>query len=352
MKYFFFYVIILFFIYFLGFVRVNKEKYEYQFMDKIHTSIIKGIAILLVVTVHVDAFWSKVGGIQFIGGVGVALFLICSGYGLYYSYEKYGLKDFFYKKFVKIYLPFLFVEILSIPLWNNISFQKIFLDFSLIKPVSSFAWYMNYLMVCYILFYCVMMTKEKKRLKDKNVLGLFFVLFVAWFVLDSTILVNPDIPMLKSRQMLSFIFGICLAMKKIKHVHLNIGALNIVIGIAMMALTQLPAIKSLPFISYNLLSLGTVFPLAIGVLSITSRYKYLFQNKLLIFISMISYEIYLIHQYSIYILTEIRGIKAVVIFLSVTILLAYLLQLFSRRVSKRIIKLEMKNGRFNSGDIN
>ncbi|MRI80821.1 acyltransferase family protein [Aerococcaceae bacterium DSM 109653] len=97
MKYFFFYVIMLLFIFLLGFIRVNKEKYEYQFMDKIHTSIIKGIAILLVVTVHVDAFWSKVGGIQFIGGVGVALFLICSGYGLYCSYEKFGLKDFFKK---------------------------------------------------------------------------------------------------------------------------------------------------------------------------------------------------------------------------------------------------------------
>ncbi|MRI80822.1 acyltransferase family protein [Aerococcaceae bacterium DSM 109653] len=244
----------------------------------------------------------------------------------------------FLKKIVKIYLPFLFVELLSLPLWNNISFKKIFLDFTLIKPVSSFAWYMNYLMVCYILFYCVMIAKERKRLTDKNVLGLFLFLFVVWFVLESTILVNPDIPILKSRQMLSFVFGIYLAMKKIKNIPLNIGIVNIVIGIGMMVTTQIPTVKSLSFISYNLLSLGTVFPLAIGGVSITNRCKHLFKNKLLIFISIISYELYLIHQYSIYIFMEVSGIKAVVIFLSITIIFACLLYQISNVVSKKIIK--------------
>lgn len=44
----------------------------------------------------------SVGGIQFIGGIGVALFLICSGYGLEVSYEKNGLKDFWMKRMLGV----------------------------------------------------------------------------------------------------------------------------------------------------------------------------------------------------------------------------------------------------------
>lgn len=39
-------------------------------------------------------------------------------------------------------------------------------------------------------------------------------LFVIWFVLDSVLFANPDIPFLRARQMLSFPAGVLLAINK------------------------------------------------------------------------------------------------------------------------------------------
>ena len=70
--------------YLLGF---NKKTEKYQWMDKNYTTAIKGFSILTVVWAHSGGCLS-VEEIQFVAGIGVALFLICSGYGLGISYEK------------------------------------------------------------------------------------------------------------------------------------------------------------------------------------------------------------------------------------------------------------------------
>lgn len=350
MKQFLFYICLIVTLYSIGYI--NNNKYRYEFMDKIHTNIIKSIAILLVVTAHVDAYWSKVGGLQFIGGIGVSLFLICSGYGLYCSYSSSGLKNYFKKKIVKIWIPYLLVEILFMPMWNNISIKKVVLDLLLIKPSTSFGWYMNYIMVCYIIFYFVITIKEKKKFSDINILKIFLAIFGIWFILESTLLVNPDIPMLKSRQMLSFIFGIYLAQNKNKTISLRVGLVNIIIGIIMMGVTQVDIVKNLNFLQYNILSLITVFPMAIGVLSITYKYKVLFQSKILFFISNISYEIYLVHQYSIDIFMKIKNYQGIIVFLLATLLLAYLLYLISNKFIKTLLRRSVNNDRFNGNYIN
>lgn len=43
-----------------------------------------------------------------------------------------------------------------------------------------------------------------------------FGLFVIWFVSDSVLFANPDMPFLRARQMLSFPTGVWLAMNKNK----------------------------------------------------------------------------------------------------------------------------------------
>lgn len=88
MKYFAFLTFLIFTCYLLGFV---KKPEKYQWMDRNYTTAIKGFSILTVVWAHSGARLS-VGGIQFIAGIGVALFLMCSGYGLEVSYEKNRLK--------------------------------------------------------------------------------------------------------------------------------------------------------------------------------------------------------------------------------------------------------------------
>ena len=86
----------------IGFV---KKLGKYQWIDRNYTTAIKGFSILTVVWTHSGARLS-VGGIQFIAGIGVALFLMCSGYGLEISYKKNGLKGFWKKRLLCVYAIF------------------------------------------------------------------------------------------------------------------------------------------------------------------------------------------------------------------------------------------------------
>ena len=102
MKYFAFHTLLMIVSYLLGFV--NRPA-KCQWMDRNYTTAIKGFAILTVVWAHSGAKLG-VGGIQFIAGIGVALFLICSGYGLERSYEKNGLKGLWKKRLLGVCLQF------------------------------------------------------------------------------------------------------------------------------------------------------------------------------------------------------------------------------------------------------
>ena len=98
MKYFVFLTVLIFVFYLLGFI---KKPEKHQWLDRNYTTAIKGFSILTVVRAHSGAKLS-VGGIQFIAGIGVALFLMCSGYGLEISYEKNGLKGFWKKRLLSV----------------------------------------------------------------------------------------------------------------------------------------------------------------------------------------------------------------------------------------------------------
>ena len=56
-------------------------------MDVKYTNCIKGFSILTVIWAHTGAKLD-VEAIQFIAGIGVSLFIICSGHGLELSYQK------------------------------------------------------------------------------------------------------------------------------------------------------------------------------------------------------------------------------------------------------------------------
>lgn len=72
-----------------------------SFMDRRYTTILKGIAILTIIWGHVGARLG-VGSIQFIAGIGVTLFLICSGYGIMQSYISKGLEKYWIKNGLRL----------------------------------------------------------------------------------------------------------------------------------------------------------------------------------------------------------------------------------------------------------
>ena len=340
MKYFALLTFLIFASYLLG---VIKKPEKYQWMDRNYTTAIKGFSILTVVWAHSGARLS-VGGIQFIAGIGVALFLMCSGYGLEISYEKNGLIGFWKKRLLGVCLPFWVVELIGLLATGTFSIKTYLLDFCFSKPATAYGWFMGYIVTCYLLFYAV-----KKLVKDSRMqmLALFGV-FAIWFVLESAFFANPDMPFLRARQMLSFPAGVLLAINKDKIERTLTKAKNILIltgggtmCLLFMAITQLNVVKSLPYIVSNAMALLTCLPIAIGIMTFGKSFSELFENKMLAVTGMISYEIYLVHAFTLGMIKQ--SIISVFIFAVVTYVLAYILHIGMRKV---------KNDRFNSSYIN
>lgn len=327
--YFLFFSVLLFICFLLGFINQNKIEHI-EWMDRSFTTVIKGFSILTVVWAHTGAKLGM-GGIQFIAGIGVALFLICSGYGLEVSYHKNGLKYFWKKRFLKVCIPFWIVELMTTVIKQNFVFSDFVLNIVFFKSL----WFLRYIVICYIIFYIV--SKIVNILKFKNNEEIYFLLFIfaLWFVIESLFFANPDMPFLEARQMLSFPLGVIIAKYKDKIVniiHKLSYTQNIfivfgvgVIGIVFMVVTQLNVIKSQPYIISNALSLLTVLPLAIVILLIGILITRLFRNLFLYECGLVSYEIYLIHIYTLSVVS--KSVLSLMFFIIITICLAILLHL-------------------------
>ena len=116
------YVNIFFWMLLLGiFVLIGSTKKDvcgqFGFMSKDTTNALRGAASLLIMSQHIGG---KLGTAVLtpLGGIGVAIFLICSGYGLNESYvqnrniKSKHLKQYWLKKIWKVFLPYAGVEAL------------------------------------------------------------------------------------------------------------------------------------------------------------------------------------------------------------------------------------------------
>lgn len=104
-----------------------------------------------------------------------------------------------------------------------------------------------------------------------------------------------------------------------------------------MAITQLNTVKSLPYLVSNAMALLTCLPMAIGIIVFGKSFDMIFENKMLATTGMISYEIYLVHAFTLGIVKT--SIISVCIFVVVTYIFAYIVHIGIRKV---------KNDRFNS----
>lgn len=75
------------------------------------SNIIKAFAILLVVLCHIGNRFTR--ATTPLGGIGVALFLILSAYGVEKSFIKSGLKGFWRKRLITVYVPYWIVELIA-----------------------------------------------------------------------------------------------------------------------------------------------------------------------------------------------------------------------------------------------
>lgn len=79
------------------------------------TTILKGIAILMVVVGHIGQAIPGLRVFTPLGATGVGVFLVCSGYGIEKSFEKGGRYKYWYKRIVNVWLPYVIMELIALP---------------------------------------------------------------------------------------------------------------------------------------------------------------------------------------------------------------------------------------------
>ena len=129
-----------------------KDKETFFNIDKNKTKFLKGIAILFVLLGHMGYIYKG-------GSWGVSLLLMLSGYGIFKSYISNKNKDYFSKKILKVYIPYLLVTIFiliysyvkyKIGLKTTV-FSLLGIDFGYICDKTM--WYISFIFLWYIVFF-------------------------------------------------------------------------------------------------------------------------------------------------------------------------------------------------------
>ncbi len=304
------YVNIFFWMLLLGiFVLIGSTKKDvcgqFGFMSKDTTNALRGAASLLIMSQHIGG---KLGTAVLtpLGGIGVAIFLICSGYGLNESYvqnrniKSKHLKQYWLKKIWKVFLPYAGVEALFFFLLSDTErYQRLtaadyFLDLSCIRPVY---WYLQEILLCYVIFFFCILTPKLYRYKYLILGGTSVLMF----------LVSPG---LMSEQAFAFLIGVAISDQKEKA--RQFLTKKSVLGVIFCVSTGALLVKQLPMVRvwsdtwlYTFLQILIKTLMALVMIGGAGRVKNSMNNAFLGFMGKISYEIYLIH-YGILLLFDLK----------------------------------------------
>lgn len=273
-----------------------------QSINRNNTTILKGLAILGIVIGHI---WGRYTRFYTpVGGIGAALFLILSGYGLQMSYKKNGMKNFWKKRIFTVLIPYIISRILSIPLWwsTTDSLIDILLDFTLIKPRYAYGWYLNHILICYIVFGILQIYIHNNKLKR-----ILACIIAGGFSLYYLFTGNG----LHFEQSFTFLIGIVIANNEgnghFWECFKKITPVLLLSAMIILAIKQLEFIRKFSY----LYSISDLFIKScascgiIGLASFTPVFQYKHLNSVLSFIGVISFDLYLIHGYAFQIINPI-----------------------------------------------
>lgn len=159
-------------------VKFKKQNYYEDNLSKDNTTAMKGLFAVSIVLCHLSEM-PGVDNLYFFkgtGNLGVSMFFFLSGYGLMCSYNKNGIKGFIKKRFSSVLIPFIFAEIISycafyfIPGVHGLTQETYTLSSFITKFIQSGStliingWYVFEILLLYILFYVsfAVFSKNKK----------------------------------------------------------------------------------------------------------------------------------------------------------------------------------------------
>ncbi|WP_421658224.1 acyltransferase family protein [Leptothermofonsia sp. ETS-13] len=151
----------------------------------------KGLAIIIVIIHHICVFVlndpTPLLPLCRIGFVGVSVFLILSGFGLAISLERNGVNQFFYKRFIRVYLPYVLATLLELGLrYSLLQQQPKLIDVASLLGITNVdrtMWFIQFILFWYCILYLIYKLSFSQSIK---IVALFFVSLL--------LIANPQVP--------------------------------------------------------------------------------------------------------------------------------------------------------------
>lgn len=251
-------------------------------MNRESTTTIRGIAILIIIIGHVGVSGFDLRVFNPFGGIGVAMFLFLSGYGLTESYKNNGLRGFWKKKILRIVIPYL----VWIPLYHIVMrISPIGLP-TQIQAIPRY-WFIEYLVLAYFIFYFAF-----KYIKSYAISIIILIGVISFFTTNN----------LRAEQSFSFLCGILLSINKScfkkqrNIIILTLACMLFLIGATTLFIKQLPLLRVYDLESIQFRFLNIFIKLPIGISLILFLHLLIPKgNRELMRIGNLSYELYLGH---------------------------------------------------------
>lgn len=269
---------------------IISEKNTDEYFGRTNSQVMKGIAILAVILCHLmGAFGCGTTLFTPLGGIGVSIFLMLSAYGLNESYIGGGYYFWWRKRIVAVFIPYFIIQCILYWPFHKFNIADFVLDVTLIFPRYHNGWYLNYLLICYIVFYLVIRVSFLRKHK----ITVFMVFSVVSFL---------GLKEIEAEQAMSFLTGIVLSEYKKsevmrKHSNWKTGIFLLALGIVALAIKQTDFIRNSPQIIYNFIQLLIKLPCGLGICFMLLSIGKKLNLKIFAVIGVISYELYLVHGY-------------------------------------------------------
>lgn len=300
------------------FPRYSNKKENSRILSFDFSTILRGISILLVIFQHIGGSFGT-NLLTPLGGTGVAIFLVLSGFGLNESFKKKGLDYYWRNRIIRVFIPyFILISIISC-FSSNFNIRTYLLD---IFGIKTSYWYIAFLLKQYILYYIATRFFYKYRLQIIFIVSIIFI-----FIL----------PNIEAEQGLSFLLGVLISENYNRVCSSKLFTKSVLIlsffciGSIFLAIKQLPIIREYEdhFI-YNWVQLFIKLPYAIFFILIIHKLP-IFNRKFLIFTGTISYELYLVHMIFLKYI-DMKLINAFIV-LIVSFALSYLFYLLNQQIN-------------------
>lgn len=286
---------------------------------------LKGFAITTIVLMHlIQEYLQGCSGVLVkaaaIGGTGVHVFFFCSGFGLYLSYTKKPTtyRGFLIRRFGKIYFPYIFIVAISAlfpfmykgdhlhAFFSHVFLYKMFMP----QYETSFGnqlWYISTIIQFYFVF--IALCKLKQKVKNKCFFTIALLVSVFWWIFTGFTGLN-EIRIWGSfflQYLWEFALGMLAAERLEERKDISCDRLKLsLISLVGICIATVAALKGGAWTTFN--DIFAMFGyLALALLIYSCKIEPL--HQLMIFMSEISYELYLIHILVFKVLFTLTGVS-------------------------------------------